>query len=197
MCDQHQRRLHRWPVMPPCPFTTRASNWKGGATTIFTHRSPCTPHTAPRSPPLPVPKPPTPAEQSSRVRAPLPTPRRLQPWRPPIARAMSKKPSSSNPLKQSKQSSGSQEPPLEPIVADLRPWVVDKFSAGFCDVSVMLGAGRMVLDAQRCGGGCLFWGLHDSLFSPCGASGAWCGAAPRHLDRVVFIWGPAGARWAP
>ena len=60
---------------------------------------------------------------------------------------MSKKPSSSNPLKQSKQSSGSQEPPLEPIVAVLRPWVVDKFSAGFCDVSLVWSAGRMVLDA--------------------------------------------------
>jgi hypothetical protein len=32
------------------------------------------------------------------------------------------------------------EPPLPPIVAELRPWAAVKFTAGFCDVS-----GRCVL----------------------------------------------------
>lgn len=33
------------------------------------------------------------------------------------------------------QKSRIQEPPLPPIAEELRPWVVAKFSAGYCDVS--------------------------------------------------------------
>lgn len=46
-------------------------------------------------------------------------------------RKLSSKRSSSS----SKQTSTAPEPPLPPIVAELRPWVVAKFSAGYCDVS--------------------------------------------------------------
>ena len=39
-----------------------------------------------------------------------------------------------------KSSQGSLEPPLPPIVDDVRPWGAEKFSAGFPSVSGPLGA---------------------------------------------------------